>query len=356
MEDTTEEKQLFDYLKPTSQEDRNKRFIMSGATPLLVGLLSGNMGDAADIAGQALLDEDRRQLKEDSDLMTYLMKKKTTSDNKLYKIRDPKTGDIKYGTHEQALGSLAPHLRRPETEEISIAEGKSKVRKKEYTDLGKDIQVVEDPISGEKVMVSKKTKKVVAKPMEIPKEYPQGWTKTKEDLTQKTVKDFNSVVKKHDEAITSLDKAERSLANGGQFAEKLGVMQLVKDVETRLSDYDRTFYINQLGYIRSFMDKLKREKTGRLPSYIVKEAKELIANAKRATSSHILKQRDRRVRQLKAAGIPSDYATSRFGLKESQGISFPKGGTVRVSNGKETYDINPKDLKDAQKDGFKVVE
>lgn len=63
-----------------TDEFRNKRSLLAGATPLLVGLLAGNMGDAAEVASKALIDEDQRQLKQDSSLMSYLRKRKIASD------------------------------------------------------------------------------------------------------------------------------------------------------------------------------------------------------------------------------------------------------------------------------------
>lgn len=92
----------------------NERALLAGATPLLVGLLSGGGGEAIEIASQGLLAEDQRSQKEESALMDYLKKKqiaeaKGATGSKRYQAIPYETeqGDIKIGTFDTYTGSLA---------------------------------------------------------------------------------------------------------------------------------------------------------------------------------------------------------------------------------------------------------
>lgn len=113
---TTEEpRKQYGYLKEHDDNARAKRALLIGATPLLVGMLAGNTGDAAEIAGKALIDEDQRALKEDSDLLSYLRKRKEKADsNQGLKKRfqfpsfQDEQGNIKIATGDTFTGAIEP--------------------------------------------------------------------------------------------------------------------------------------------------------------------------------------------------------------------------------------------------------
>jgi len=74
--------------------------------------------------------------------------KSQKSSGKLFQVRDPNTGDIRYVTQEEAYGNLAPLRRRTFDQESQLAEMKSKVRKKEYIDLRKGFRMIENKQTG----------------------------------------------------------------------------------------------------------------------------------------------------------------------------------------------------------------
>jgi len=345
--------------KELLQEKRNTNLLVAGATPLLAGLLvGGDIGDAAEIAAGSLAKEQKRHQDQDDTLMSYLMKRESARDKasgsgsgRLYKVRND-DGTLTYRTHEDAVNQSAALPRRSVGETMEITEGKGRINKK----YGKGYKTAEDPISGKVTKIYMGEEDIPNKEVfETPKSFPKNWDKRKETMTQSAVKDFNSVSKKHKEAMLSLNGAKQNLASGGKFAEKLGVMGLVTTIEKRLSDYDRAFYIGEISWLRAFAERIRKEKEGTLPKYIVEEAKKMIERNLANVSGHIEKQRSDRISQLSAAGIDAKYADSRFGARSSS-KSSTESETIRVSNGKEYYDIPRKDLRDAKKDGFKVVE
>lgn len=335
-----EDKSLLDFLKVQPNEtDRakvtNQRALLAGATPLLVGLLAGNTGDAYEIASKALLDEDQRKLKEDGSLIDYLRKRteaqnKAAQSDRLYTIREP-DGTLRYVTADKARGAQAPFRRRPEDESVRMAGRTTQIKEGIQKRFGKGYTIQTDPVTGEKFKIYKGEEEIAPQKIELSKtpEYPDGWNKNKEKLTQSTVSKFNASTKKQRDALNDLEKASSALESGGKFAEKLGVMGLVKDVETRLSDYDRAFYIGEISYLRKMGTFLEKEKSGRLPKYIVDEAKQLIKAAIEKTNGRISDSTNRTIRQLKAAGIPADYARQRLGAEIEGMVEIPEGGSVK---------------------------
>jgi hypothetical protein len=71
-----------------------------------------------------------------------------SSSGRLYQVRDPNTGDIRYVTQAEALGNLAPLRRRTFGQESQLAEMRSNVRKKEYVDLRKGYQAKVNKATG----------------------------------------------------------------------------------------------------------------------------------------------------------------------------------------------------------------
>src|SRR5690606_1886115 len=124
---------LFDFLKRKPKEDEsqesadiqsrsNERALLAGATPLLVGLLTGNTGTGAEIASKALLQEDERAYKQQNSLLEAMKKKnkESTTGNRATKILNP-DGSITYVRESDAIGKNAPLDRRPYDELIDLA-------------------------------------------------------------------------------------------------------------------------------------------------------------------------------------------------------------------------------------------
>lgn len=94
-EDETFKLPKLDPEQATQLNDKsNLRALLVGATPLLAGFLGGNMGDAYDIAGKGLIQEDLRRQKQDASLLALLKKKSGngTGSEVTTTVFDPKTG------------------------------------------------------------------------------------------------------------------------------------------------------------------------------------------------------------------------------------------------------------------------
>ena len=147
--------------KGVLREESDTRALLAGATPLLVGLLGGFKGDSGEIAGNALLAEDKRQLGREQSLFDIMVK------------RDAAGGKLK-----------APKpLTRSNVLTIAGPEGKSKIVRVEEA-LGKS------PFRPEKVDEEKKTKtETFKRSTNLRKEYNRlGLTKNTASITQSFTK------------------------------------------------------------------------------------------------------------------------------------------------------------------------
>lgn len=288
---------------------------LAGATPLLVGLLTGEAGTGAEIAGKALVGEHERALKEENRLIDFLRKRRLKAAGggagPLYKVRGPE-GAITYRGRAEAVDQPAPYLRRPEAE---LGRIKRQLRYKTVTNklTGEKYQVpVGEPKPGEVV----EPKKIE---VPLPAEYPKGWTETKETLMQRTVKDYNTVFDKVSLNTVSLKKSYEGMGIG-ELGTKLGIMRLVKDIETRLSDADRDYYTKPVGAsfisFRGMMTGLKRELTGKERATLVREAKALFRKAIEYSEKYQAGLGRRRLNQLEAAGVPRSYGMRRLGISK----------------------------------------
>ena len=346
------EKPILGYMSPSDEdlekkrEDiSNRRALMAGATPLLVGLISGNTGDALEIASKGLIQEDQRKQEEDKTLLSYLRKRSTSdskSSDKLFKIKHPETGSIRYGTYDEALGQQAPSLTHEDVKTRGIKRIEAKKADPTFgRKLGKDIQgrdVITNIATGKRNIIEDLPEGVVPKHLE--------------KVVDKSVSSYNTQSKKNDEELKQLTNAQKAIGSG-QLGDKLAVMSLVKQIETRLSDMDRAYYTANISNFSSLREKINQERTGKLSPRLVKEATKLISQAASNAKEYDKHLRDKFSSQMIGRGVSKKMASSVLG----KSISTPTETTkTTVTNGKETYEIDINDLGEAMRDGFEVVE
>jgi len=281
-----------------SMDTGDKRSLLRGATPLLVGLLSGgDMGDAYAIAGKGLIEEDKILRDEQSQTMAAWLKAKREGS----KSSDIQSKQFKSGE----LGHF------------------DKSTQKYYDSQG---NVIEDPQGYQGITLDKFGKKIRVKDTAQYKgdmAVPPNWTKAKDAKIEKMLPRYTKKAEEAEESYLDLEGALQDIGKG-EFRSKLAVMKLVKQVETRLSDADREFYLSRYGMWQKVKHMIDRTTTDDLPDTVLQQASEMIQQAlsrKQIAMDHISK---RYVRQLSASGIPEDYARSRLGI---QNVAKAKGKT-----------------------------
>lgn len=326
-----DQRELMDYIRKKKSEDeapayrpsvstpdqRNTRALIAGATPLLVGVLSGYTGDATEIASKALLSEDQRALDEDKSLMSYLNKKALKgsdggSDQKPQQVRldDGSLGYFKGGKYYKPSGEEIP-APKFYTETPEIVAKKTGAREEVLKKYGKGTSLTKHPYTGEVMAVDKSN--LSSKPVFQAPESARGANPEQMKLVDKSVEKFNTDMKKNDEAIRDLESASHNLGTG-QLGDKIALMKIVKQVEQRLSDQDRKFYLGNISTFRSLRERLQSEKDGKLPPRVIEDVKKMLAQTLASAKKYRDDARSVRIDQLSGRGIDRNYLSERFGL------------------------------------------
>lgn len=277
-----DERSLMDSLTnpQTREEGSNQRAMIAGATPLLVGLLTGNTGDAVEISAKGLMAEDARKREEDKTLLSYLRKKQVAGQKKsdrLYQVRDQDTGDIRYVDAETAKGGLAPMRRRSVGETIDIAGKKSDIAIEQYKGLSKHESIRTNPITGLDEIVDKISGTTRSIQTQAPSEL-QDITPKQRTQIGSIQKEFGTEVKKIRESIDAADEAMALLMTDNPVAQEAARFKLAKVVQGAgvLTDRD----VDRLGGSKALKEKLRQAKesmaTGKMSKNNIKFMKQMV--------------------------------------------------------------------------------
>lgn len=352
------EKDELDSMRLTSEDDRNQRFLLSGAAPLLVGILAGNTGDAAEIAGKALLREDQRQLKEDSDLMGYIRKKraaKSSSVPKMQKISfmddrgikkggyfNPSTGKY-YDTNNNEISN--PTTYTPFSEEVkTIARNRGKLQ----SDPSWGKSLTTDDL-GRKGYADSSTQTFA--PLSG---YGQNGGKlapVEEKKVAAATKEYSKIAGPLEESLSSSNKALSLLALNDNSADRAAVTMFAKQLEPggRLSDFDVRRLEGGQGawdYVKKMFTKINngQKLTDAQRASVVRT----ISEVENLTRAELKKKRSRFIREAKKYDMKGigDYIPSM--LDKDQRI-------IKVDDGENIIEINIEDLPQAINSGARVI-
>lgn len=350
-----------DYIK-SREEDSDTRSLIAGATPLLVGLLSGNTGDAAEIAGKALVQEDRRKLQEDQSLMDYLKKKriaemeKSDSGSQLGKLQSKRLGSGKYAVFSPVTGKYydpdtLSEIRSPEfyRETPELVGKKEEARKKiaRKYGSGKSWGTDEEGRIGVRDVVTEEFRPIARKENLTPKQRAR--------LT-KALDKFDTITKNQRDGIDAAEKFKEAIRIGNPISDQYAIFKLAAAADNggRLSDQD----VERFGGSKALAARIAQAKQTLKDGRLTEENRKFmleIADAMIKTNKKQLERKARTFSKRRSDVVGVDlYQYLKPGDK-APGDKAPGDESIRVSNGRETYDIDPKDLEDAKKDGFEVV-
>lgn len=272
--------ELLSALNP--RRNYTKEMLYAGATPLLVGFLTGSIGDAAGIAAQGI-DTIRKEEREDNKLRAKTLsealkerrKTKSNTGSQLHRVFDPETGKTVY------------NIFRPRTEEIiptdKIAAYASKVQKtpegEQYlTNFEAGAEGVRQLNMGTQIPETKNFTPYFVKTM-----LPAAADK------------YLATTKPLKEEVISLKKSLVELQSKDVFSNKLGLENIIKSVQgSRMSDQDREQALSHFSKIVSIKEKVESLKTGEIPERLreealraVKELIKIVRNSARTSSEDI---------------------------------------------------------------------
>ena len=339
------EKPILGYMSPSDEdlekkrEDiSNRRALMAGATPLLVGLISGNTGDALEIASKGLMQEDQRKQEEDKTLLSYLRKRSMASEKepepmKRYSYTNiEKDGKTIKAKVDAVTGELTP------TEHLT----------------GYSPYFFTDPHTEEKGRVTKGLPD--AKPTSVESVTPAGkvslrFEKRANVIADKYTKDMESVRDIHQ----SLAEAQRLIHKKGQLPQKVAIQSIVKKVESgRVSNEDREYYTANVSKFQSLREAIDQERNSKVKARLVNEAKTVLKDLIDYGQKRIQGEALSRAKSFSKNKLEHDHLMKKLGA--GQYMSPTENQKTTVTNGKETYEIDINDLGEAMRDGFEVVE
>lgn len=320
------------------------RALMIGATPLLAGLLAGNTGDAVEIAGKALIEEDKRVQDQENRLIDFLRKKRISqgkaSLHKPQQVRfeSGELGFFQGGKYYMPSGEevVNPKFYR---ETPSLVMQKELARKKvarQYgagRSFGKDEEgrdVIRDVITGK---------------ME-PVRNLEGLAPNQRKRVTSAMDTFNSLTKKQRDGLNAAEQFLTAIRLNNPVSDQFAIFKLAKTADDggRLSDQD----VERFGGSKALGAQIRQvketAKTGQLTD----------ANRRFMTEiamSMIKHNQDKIEKRAKS------YAKRRskvIGVDIYEYIK-PEKRKVIITDGKEQYEIELKDLTNAQRDGYWMV-
>lgn len=287
--------------------------ILAGATPALTGLLIGEQEAGWNVGGDNLYkmyedkrEDDKIQAKANAKAKEGTLKKSdvdTVYDNLLKR-------DVIVPIEE--INNNRSRYMPPRGLEKLGAQASLKEKFDERQ--GKFNKTIEDEFGNKTNVDNRKLGKLLEK---------SGLSITQRQEMTKRVAKYNTNMKTVDADLLKAQKASNAIGKG-RLGEKLGVMGLVKDIETRLSDQDRAFYAYELGFLRQVKQKIDLNKTGKLPAEVVAESKQILKSAIKAMKRYKSFKKQDAMNELKNTWEISE---------ESSKGSFPGEFDVREVSG-----------------------
>jgi len=317
--------------------DKNPDFLI-GATPVLMGFLTGDYEDGYGIASKTLLGEaDRRQKLADE---AYKLQLKKEAESKQTKEKAQSISLVNKETGETIAAQYLPEsqsyvdasgnplemnkyaFRLPLDKELNI---KNKAAIRKNMQLGKHIELKNDPVTKELLGYNKMTQST----FKIP---------TKNELAADQInyiKDTRKRLEKTDKTLQFYNSAKKGLlmAESGSILErKAALKELATSIEKgKLSDFDVTYLISPFGGMDAALDWAKRVGAGKVDR-LDKELKQALIRSMNEEKARIRGEYEREYNLGDIARLNKDqmkqYVGEPVGIKdfaivELNGKRFP---------------------------------
>lgn len=289
--------------------DENPAFLM-GATPVLMGFLSGEPQVGYEVGAKALFDEASRREKRLEELRkaeAKRLEKASTDKAQMKTLYNKETGEEVAVNYDPVTRTLTDFNGNP----IDMAKYSAKMPLKEQLDIkrqssideyvakGQHLSPYQDPVTKEKGFINKLT---LAKQMVPTKREFNAFQINHIENERKKLKDTDKVI----DGFRDVSEALRSLRSNGVIGKKAALVKYAKYVQgqgQRLSDFDVQFLTTAFGGLEAAFDWIKKTASGNV---------------------------DRLDREL-AKGLSNSLATQRKRVKELYDRSYSSGDLYNIS-------------------------
>lgn len=310
---------LFDFLKSKKKEGEpepeqasdmrtvsNERSLLAGATPLLVGLLSGNVGSGLEVASKGLMAEDQRALSEQKSLMDHIRKKnlvdaKVKADAKpedligkgIVPVWDTQDKRVRNVSRADSLNNRFKPASYATESQGALASTKADIDKSKQFAIGdrygRGVVSGKDPITDENILTNKATGEVI-----------KAKTSTSE-LTPRQVnklpaiqKEFDSSVKVDTDAMKVAGDA-RALLNSNPSGQQAAVFKIARMINGTgvLTDNDVRAVTGERSWKELLAQYFEKSKTGTLTGTNFDHLAQIVDILEERSKKSIVEKRDR---------------------------------------------------------------
>jgi hypothetical protein len=256
---------------------------LAGASPILLSFLTGNSGYGAQVAAQnieTIMANRPKPEFETTKVKSEIEPLGDGSPGKMYPrdYYDKKTNELVTLFVDRAAnvytrgGELAEKNRyvAAGTPEAG-AKKKAATLEVEKEMIGKGRSFRDDPTTGLVYLVDNATGDPI-RPVFRKGEF----TPKTQAFVEKKVDKYNTASKKIREGVEEVKNLRDQITSSTNLGEKLAVMGLVKRIESRLSDQDRSFYTLPAGFFTQIIKKIRLANEEKLYRKVVREAGQLI--------------------------------------------------------------------------------
>jgi len=302
------------------------------ATPMLLGLLLGDVGTGAEHAAKGL----QAQQKSEMDVAKKLYARQTKLDVADSKARTTSSLGAKKGyiTKQGKVVWKNPTGRGfIDADSNVIPSEKVKVYTPADIDTFKakqeaTIRTSKDPLTSEPVMGT------IGNMNKIEfnnNNYPKGWNNLQEGYTKKSAETYSKFITNTNNDLARLKKISSALNEKNVYSQTLAIGAIIKEIETRPTDEDVKRYTNPLSIKAKSLAALRAKFGNRYPKKLLSAMKKLMKDQINIISSNEKSLRSGMTSQARGQKIDSNYFLSRLGNFRPSKVET----RTKVINGKE---------------------
>lgn len=309
-----------------------------GAAPMLMGFLTGYTEEGARYASKGLLQryEDTR---EDAQLELKAKQKLSEKSPKMKAVYNPKTGKSIYMPESEVAGLEVGSS----SKDLPFSAAKDRQDIQKWLAKGGNLTVGTNDM-GEKVWVDKFNREIT------PVQQTQGLAPVHRKTVTPMLKEYNKKAPALKENYDLTMQSIKDLARNNKFGSKMAVMQLVKQIEGRMTDQDRDFYTLPYGLWKKTLQKIESAPEDQLPLELRKEVMELLSQSVKRNKKQLSTLGGKYKRDVKTIhpSFPQGKLNTLFatdlGKSESMKLYNPET--------QQTADVPMEDVWEAREAGF----
>lgn len=310
--------------------------------PVIAGYASGAPDIGFTKGGQGLAQRYKEELDLNNARIKALQKKSAAGTNlKPVKMED---GTIRYLSEEEAMGKEVGYA----GSDLKNYQARKDIQKESSVETARakgQLTNFREDEDGRLIAIDKPTGQIT------PVGDVSGLSPEARKDAKDYVKQYNKSVEKDLDSYADLESSFKSLLDNNQLGNKTAVMGIVKDIETRLSDYDRAYYTGEISEAAQIRARARQFKSNEMNPRLLKDAMGLIGRFLAKKKKRVADKRKKFKSQLKGAReeLTPEQLDQVFGIRPdmSQGTFMKKGN--------EILEVPWDNVQEALEEGYKVI-